>query len=121
LDLDKIIAVLKTEQDRIDRAITVLLDGAGLTGPTKSPVGETAEPKRRGGMTPAGRKRQAAAMRAYWAARRAKSAAIVKKVSAVAKPSPKRRGGGLTPAGRKRLSEMMKKRWAEKRKAASKG
>ena len=39
-------------------------------------------------MTPAGRKRQAAAMREYWAARRAKSAAIVKKVSAVAKPAP---------------------------------
>jgi hypothetical protein len=50
-----------------------------------------------------------------------KSAAIVKKVSAVAKPAPKKGGGGMTPAGRKRLSEMMKKRWSERRKAASEG
>lgn len=123
MDLDKIIAVLKSEQDRIGRAIDalLLLDGAGLTGPTKSPVSKSAAPKRLGGMTPAGRKRQAAAMRAYWAGRRVKPAAVVKKVSAVARPAPKKRGGGVTPAGRKKLSEMMKKRWAERRKAASKG
>jgi len=121
LDLDKIIAVLKAEQDRISSAINALLDGAAFTGLTKSPVSKSAGPKRRGGMTPAGRKRQAAAMRAYWAARRAKTAAIVKKVSAVAKPAPKKGGGRMTPAGRKRLSEMMKKRWAERREAASKG
>jgi hypothetical protein len=60
-------------------------------------------------------------MRAYWAGRRVKPAAVVKKVSAVARPAPKKRGGGVTPAGRKKLSEMMKKRWAERRKAASKG
>lgn len=118
MDLDKIIAVLKTEQDRISSAINALLEGAGFTGPTKSPASKSAAPKHRGGMTPAGRKRQAAAMREYWAARRAKSAAIVKNVSTVAKPASKKRGGGMTPAGRKRLSEMMKKRWAERRKAS---
>lgn len=121
MDLDKIIAVLKTEQDRIGMAINALLEGAVSTEPTKSPVSKSAAPKRRGGMTPAGRKRQAAAMRAYWAARRTKSAAMVKKVSKVAKPAGKKRGGSMTPAGRKRLSEAMKKRWAERRKAASKG
>lgn len=121
MDLDKIIEVLKAEQERIGMAINALLDGAGLAGPTKQPVGKSAAPRRRGGMTPAGRKRQAAAMRAYWAARRAKSGAPVKKVSAVAKPAAKKQGGGMTPAGRKRLSEAMKKRWAERRKAASKG
>ena len=121
MDLDKIIAVLKAEQDRIGMAINALLDGAGLTGPTKSRVSKSAEPKRRGGMTPAGRKRQAAAMRAYWAARRAKSLVTVKKVSTVAKPAPKKRGGGMTPAGRKRISDTMKKRWADRRKANSRG
>ncbi len=118
LDLDKIIAVLKAEQDRLSIAINALLDGSGLTGPSKSPASKSTEPKRGGGMTPAGRKRQAAAMKEYWAARRAKSSAIVKKVSAVAKPASDKRSGGMTPAGRKRLSEMMKKRWAERRKAS---
>jgi hypothetical protein len=102
-------------------AINALLAGVGSTGPTRSPVSKSAAPKRRGGMTPAGRKRQAAAMRAYWATRRAKSASTVKKVYPVAKLAPQKRVGGMTPAGRKRLSEMMKKRWAERRKAARKG
>ncbi len=121
MDLDKIIAVLKTEQDRIGKAINAPLDGAGSTEPTKQPVRKAVAPQRRRGITPAGRKRQAAAMRAYWAARKAKSAAVVKKISAVAKPAAKKRCGGMTTAGRKDLSQMMKKRWAERRKAASKG
>ena len=121
MDLDKIVAELKTEQDRISSAINALLDGTGPTGPTKSSVSKSAAPKRVSRITPAGRKRQAAAMRAYWAARRVKSASTVKKLSTVAKLAPKKRGGRMTPAGRKRLSEVMKKRWVERRKAASKG
>ena len=111
MDLNRIVADLKSEQARIERAIDALLEGVGLTRQTKRTPRKAVTPKRRGGMTPAGRKRQAAAMRRYWAARRAKSAPK----TAV----PKKRGGGLTPAGRKRLSEMMKKRWAEKKQKAS--
>ena len=71
------------------------------------------------GMTPAGRRRQAAAMRAYWAARRAKSAPSTNRPRVAAKAEPPKKPGGLTTAGRKRLSEAMKKRWAERRKKAS--
>ena len=116
MDLIKIIAELKSEQDRIGKAIDALLKGAGSIGPSKHASREAVEPKRRGGMTPEGRKRQAAAMRRYWAARRAKSAPISKKTTAPAKAAATtKRGGGLTSAGRKRLSELMKKRWAERR------
>ena len=118
MDLDKILAELKGERDRIGKAIEALLEGVGLKSRTGRSPRKAAAPTRGGGMTPAGRKRQAEAMRAYWAARRAKSATIVSKTSAVPKPAPKKRGGGMTPAGRKRLSEMMKKRWAERRKKA---
>jgi hypothetical protein len=118
LDLNKIITELKSEQDRIGKAINALLEGTDLIGPTKHAAREAVAPKRRGGMTPAGRRRQAAAMRLYWAARRAKSGPISAKTTTVAKKAAPKRGG-LTAAGRNRLSEMMKKRWAEKRKKAS--
>jgi hypothetical protein len=119
LNFDTIVAELKREQDRIGRAINALLEGAGLTGPSKQSARKSAASKRGGGITPAGRKRLAAAMKARWAARKAKSATSGKVVSAVKAAAPKKRGGGMTPAGRKRLSEAMKKRWAEKKKKAS--
>ena len=118
LGIDRIVAELKSEQERISRAINAL-EGVGLKSPNARSPREAVALKRRGGITPAGRRRQAAAMRAYWAARRAKSAPIVNKAPAVAKPAAKKRGGGLTAAGRKRLSEMMKKRWAERKKNVS--
>ena len=121
MDLDKIVSDLKSERDRIERAINALLEGAGLTGPTKRSASSAGAPKRRGGITPAGRRRLAAAMKARWAARKAKSVALSNKSTTVAKAAAPRKRGGLTAAGRKRLSEAMKKRWAEKKKAASKG
>ncbi len=119
MDLDRIIAELKSEQDRIARAINALLEGVGLTGPTRPSGRKGAAPKRPGGITPAGRKRLAAAMKARWAARRAKSARASNKATAAAKAAAPKKRSGLTAAGRKRLSEMMKKRWAERRKKAS--
>ena len=113
LDLNRIVSDLKSERDRIGRAISALLEGAGLSGATKRATRKAATPKRRGGITPAGRKRLAAAMKARWATRRAKSA------TASRTSATKKRGGGMTAAARKRISDAMKKRWAEK-KAASK-
>jgi hypothetical protein len=113
LDLNRIVAELKSEQERIGKAIGALLEGVGLTGPSKRTAAKVGTRKRRGGITPAGRRRLAAAMKARWAARRAKSPAISAKTT-----GPKKRG--LTAAGRKRLSEAMKKRWAERKKSASK-
>jgi hypothetical protein len=120
LDLARIIAELKNEQDRIERAINALLEGTGLVGRTGQSAPKAVAAKRRGGITPAGRRRIAAAMRARWAERKAKSAPTSHQRKAVAKTTvPKRRAGGLTAAGRKRLSEMMKRRWAERRKKAN--
>jgi len=117
LDLNKIVSDLKSERDRLGRVVSALLEGVGLAGATKRSPRKTASPKRRGGITPAGRKRLAAAMKARWATRRAKSATTSRSAAAT---TPKKRAGGMTAAGRKRLSDAMKKRWAEKKKAASK-
>src|SRR5208282_744605 len=108
LDLSTIIAELKSERDKIARTIAALIGSAGVSdkGATRK-----AAPKRRGGITPAGRRRLSLAMKRRWAQRRAKN------LSAKA-AAPKRRGR-LTPAGRKRLSEAMKKRWAERKAKAS--
>ena len=115
MDLNRIVAELRSEQERIGKAIGALLEGVGWTGPSKRSAGKAGPRKGRGGITPAGRRRLAAAMKARWAARRAKSPAMSVKTA-----GPKKRGG-LTAAGRKRLSEAMKKRWAERKKSASKG
>jgi hypothetical protein len=119
LDLDKIVADLRNEQARIGRAISALLEGVGLKEPTKRIPRKAVAPKRRAGMTPAGRRRQAAAMRLYWAARKAKAAPITNKATVAAKAAAPKKRGGLTAAGRKRLSDAMKRRWAERRKKAS--
>ena len=120
MDLNRIVAA-KSEQARIERAINALLEGVGLTGPTGRFSRKAVAPKRRGGMTSAGTRRQAAAMRLYWAARRAKSTPISNKAKVAAKAVAPRKRGGMTAAGRKRLSAAMKKRWAERRKKASQG
>jgi hypothetical protein len=116
LDLNSIITELKTERDRIGRALAALLDEAKVAvGVTKRKV---AAPTRRGkGLTAAGRKALSEAMKRRWAERRGKSSGAPK-AAAVKAAGPKRRGG-LTPAGRKKLSEAMKKRWAERKKKAS--
>jgi len=90
-----------------------------LKEPTKRAPRKAVELKRRGGMTPAGRKRQAAAARLYWATRKAKSGPISKKATVTTKAAAPKKRGGLTAAGRKRLSDAMKKLWTERRKKAS--
>ena len=108
MDLNKIIAELKREREKIGRAIATLLEGANVSG--KAPT-RKATPKRKGRITPEGRRRLSLAMKRRWAERQAKG---LSRKTAV----PKKRGR-LTPAGRKRLSEAMKKRWAERKRKAS--
>ncbi len=108
MDLDKIIAELKREREKIGRAIAALLEGAAVRG--KGTTRKAAR-KTQGSITPEGRRRLSLAMKQRWAERRAKRMSPKTAV-------PKRRGR-LTPAGRKRLSEAMKKRWAERKRKAS--
>jgi hypothetical protein len=117
LDLNSIITELKTERDRIGRAIAALVDEAkvAVAATTRKVTGAPAT-KRGKGLTSAGRKRLSEAMKRRWAERRGKTGAAPK--AATAKGAPKR-AGGITPAGRKKLSEAMKRRWAERKKKAS--
>jgi len=109
MDLHRIVSELRSERDRIDRAIASLEKGT-VGRPARTSV-SAASTKQGRGISAAGRKRLSEAMKRRWAERRAKSIKPTPSVSVSAK-----KGGGMTPAARKRLSQMMKKRWAERRK-----
>ena len=76
LEIDRIVADLRREAERIGKAITALLGSA--TGATKAKRGRkpsaqgTQKRKRRGRLTPEGRKRLSEAMKKRWAERRRK-------------------------------------------------
>ena len=76
MDLDKLVADLKKERDRLGKAITALL-GSVLSGGGKKtgrPKGSTSKKRKRGGLTPEGRRRLSIAMKKRWAERRKKGA-----------------------------------------------
>ena len=110
MDLEKIISDLKSERDRIGRAIDALVDAARSAFGVSARKASRSQ-RRRGGLTAAGRRRLSEAMKKRWAERRAGRRGN--------KTNRPRRGGGLTPAGRKKLSEAMKRRWAERRKSVA--
>jgi hypothetical protein len=77
LDIDKLVADLKKERDRLARTIEALI-GMGGAGRAKrkgrkpgTKMASTRQ-KRRGGITPAGRKRLSIMMKKRWAERRKK-------------------------------------------------
>jgi len=73
LDVEKIIADLKSERDRIGRAIDALSGSAPRRGPAKMAASAPANTgKKRGRLTAAGRKRLSEAMKRRWAERRKK-------------------------------------------------
>jgi hypothetical protein len=112
--LNEVIRKLEHQRIGIERALAALreIEGPGLetTAPavTSAPRGRR-KAKRKGGMTPEGRKRLSEALKARWAAKKAGSTA----------PAKAKRKGGMTPEGRKRLSEALKQRWAAKRAASA--
>jgi hypothetical protein len=114
MDINPILSELKAELNRVHQAIAALesLDGTA-TATTPAAKAAPAHAKKRG-LTPAGRRRLSAMMKARWAARRKQ---VAKPVSA--KPTPTQTSGRRTmsAATRKRISEATKKRWAAYRKA----
>lgn len=110
MDIDSIVSDLKSEMDRISRAISLLIGGATKMASPKS--GKTSKRGRKRGLTAAGRKALSLAMKKRWAERRAGKTGG----KAAAKGAAPKKRGGLTAAGRKKLSEAMKKRWADRRK-----
>ena len=77
MDLDKLVADLKKERDRLGSAIAALLGSVVSGGGKKTlgrPKGSTSKKRKRGGLTPEGRKRLSIAMKKRWAERRKKGA-----------------------------------------------
>ena len=77
MDIEKIVSELERERERIGRAIAALVGSASsiLTTRKRRVAGKTAAPatgKRRGGITPAGRRRLSEAMKKRWAERKRK-------------------------------------------------
>ena len=77
MNIQKIVSELEREKDRISTAIAALLGSASSSRATrKSRAGKAAAPgkrkRRRGGLTPAGRRRLSEAMKKRWAERKRK-------------------------------------------------
>ncbi|HLX04686.1 MAG TPA: hypothetical protein VKR28_04085 [Candidatus Binatus sp.] len=76
MEIDKIVADLKKERDRLVRAIAALAGGAGSTGKRRGrkpgPKASTTTGRRRGGISSEGRKRLSELMKKRWAERRKK-------------------------------------------------
>jgi hypothetical protein len=108
--LKDIIAQLERQKRAIHQALSALRDVDGTEAPTQA---SSAPATRKGGMTPAGRKRLSAALKKRWAAKRVAESSPA---SSPQKPAPRK--VRITPEGRERLAEAMRKRWALKRTAA---
>jgi hypothetical protein len=72
LDLQKILSDLTAEKDRIVRAIEALMESPSTLGPKKGVKRQGTTSKRRGGITPEGRRRLSLAMKKRWAERKRK-------------------------------------------------
>ena len=70
MDLQKILTDLKRERDRLIQAITLL--SGDSASPKKTARKRATNGKRRGGITPEGRRRLSLAMKRRWAERRKK-------------------------------------------------
>jgi len=110
MDTRTILADLKAELTRLNQAIAALesLD-ATATATTPAAIAAPKQSKK-GGITPAGRKRISEAAKARWAARRKAAAKPATTKKAAHKP--------MSAATKKRLSLLAKRRWAARKKAA---
>jgi hypothetical protein len=111
VNIHTILDYLKTELGKLDAAITALEGSTPRLGrPPKSASGKRT-------MSPAARKRIAAAKKAWWAAKQ-KGKSGPTKPAAPAKKATSRKP--MSPAARKKLSMLAKARWAEAKKAGEK-
>ncbi|MGA2715825.1 MAG: hypothetical protein ABSG41_22210 [Bryobacteraceae bacterium] len=106
-----IITQLERQKTAIEHALVAL---RGIEENPASVPAPSAPAARKGGMTPAGRRRLSAALKKRWAAKKAAESAPA---ATPAKAAPRK--VRITPEGRKRLAEAMKRRWAVKRAAST--
>jgi hypothetical protein len=115
MDIQSIVAQLRQEASRLERAITAL---AGLVSqparrgrPPKRSQAKPASGKKRRRMSAAARARIGAAKKAWWAKQKGKPGS--QKGTAVSKKTTGRKP--MSAAMRKKLSAMMKARWAQRK------
>jgi hypothetical protein len=118
--LKDVIKRLEHQRTAIERALTALREVDGTVTESNEVAGPVASPrrgraKRKGGMTPEGRRRLSEALKKRWAVKRAGSSVQSKARPAKATKKAAARKGGITAEGRQRLSEALRKRWAAKR------
>ena len=119
MDIQRIVAELRGEMDRISHAIGLLEGnttakarvGRAPASTGTSPVGRTRR------ITSAGRRRLAEAMMLRWAQRKAATGKSSSSAGVAPANSNKKRRG-MSAQGRKNIAAAMKKRWAEKKRKA---
>jgi hypothetical protein len=108
VNLDNILAELRSQRARIHQAISALEGSAGLSAPRRGrpPKSQTAPATRqkRRTMSAATRKRISAAMKQRWAKWKGKTA-----------PKKSKSRAPMSAAVRKKLSALMKARWAARK------
>src|SRR5271157_2434178 len=106
MDIQNLVSDLRSERARLDRAIAALeslSQPARRRGrPPKARQATPASSRKRGGITPAGRRRLAEMMRKRWATWKGKSAPKAAKTTRK-KPNGRR---SMSAAARKKLSEL---------------
>jgi len=115
MDMNRILAELRTERDRIERAIAAIV-GLNSTGRRRTgrPPKVAEKPRRRGRMSAAARRKMSRLLKQRWAQGKMGPKTQAKPTRA---SKPARR---ISAAGRKRIAEATKRRWAEWRRMQKK-
>lgn len=122
MDTAQILADLRAQRNRIDDAITALeaLKGTKPLGkPAATLDAKQANPTVRRTMSPAARKKIAAALKARWAAKKTSAKPVADaKQAATKKAGAKTAKRVISPESRKKMADAQQKRWAKKKRAA---
>jgi hypothetical protein len=120
--IQEVIRKLEQQRTAIERALTALREvdaEAESSEPAEAVAASPRKATKKGGMTPAGRRRLSEALKRRWAARKAGTGPAPNATASAKSATSAKKKGGMTPEGRKRLSEALRKRWAAKRASGS--
>jgi hypothetical protein len=110
MDTRTILVDLKAELSRLNKAIAALESLGGTATAVTTPAAKAVPTKaKKRGLTPAGRSKLSAMMKARWAARRKSAPKPVTKTTSVRRT--------MSPAARKKIADAQRKRWAAVKKA----
>jgi hypothetical protein len=121
MDTAQILADLRAQRNRIDNAI-VALEALNGTKPVGKPATaldvKVAGQKARRTLSPAGRRKIAAAQKARWAAKKKQAGPVTDaKQAAPKRVAAKTVKRVISPESRKKMAEAQQKRWAKKKRA----